>query len=201
MSLTPEQAQQLKNQLKEQIKHLPDSQKQKAESEIEQLSDDAIEEMLQHQKTLQKSIYRAIINGEIPSKKIDENEEAIAVLDIKPISKGHAIVIPKKEVMDVKDLSTQASALAKKLAKRIETKLNAKEVEIQTEFKFGEIIINLIPIYDKPLSLSSQRQEIPEPKLAELQNILKSKQEEKPIELKEEPKKTNQLIQLKRRIP
>ena len=201
MSLTSEQVQQLKNQLKEQIKDIPEDKRIEAEKQIEEMSKDTIEEMFQHQKTLQKSIYRAIINEEIPSKKIDENEEAIAVLDIKPLSNGHVIIIPKKEVKDVKDLPAHTLALAKKIAKRIETKLNAKNVEIQTEFKFGEIIINIIPIYDKPLSLNSQRQEIPEPQLAELQTFLKSKHEEKSSIIEKESKKTSSLIQLKRRIP
>src|SRR3989344_6423270 len=126
MPLTPEQVDQLKTQLREQIKHLPEAQKKEAESQIDQLTDEALEEMLQQQKSSQKPIYRAIIEGEIPSKKIDENKEAIAVLDIKPISKGHTIIIPKKEIKNSKDLPTQAFALAKKLAKKIEKKLKSK---------------------------------------------------------------------------
>ncbi len=201
MPLSPEQIQELKNQFKEQIAHLPEDKRIEAEQQIEQLSDETIEEMLHHQKILQKPVYRAIVSDEIPSKKIDENEEAIAVLEIKPISKGHTIIIPIKEVKDVKDLPTQASTLAKKIAKRIETKLSAKNVEIQTEFKFGEIIINIIPIYDKPLSLNSPRQEIPEPQLAELQNILKSKPKENVIEPEKETKEITIIPKLKRRIP
>ncbi len=201
MPLTPEQVQQLKNQLKEQIANFPEEQRKETEEHIEKMSDEAIEEMLQHQKTLQKPIYRAIINEELPSKKIDENEEAIAVLDIKPISKGHTIIIPRKEVKDAKDLSKSTHALAKKIANEIETKLKSKEVEIQTEFKFGEIIINIIPVYDKPLSLNSPRQETIEPQLAEIQAILKSKPKEKVAEPEKETKETKPIQKIKRRIP
>ncbi len=201
MSLTPEQIQQLKNQLKEQIANLPEEQRKETEEHIEKMSDEAIEEMLQHQKILQKPIYRAIINEEIPSKKIDENEESIAVLDIKPLSRGHTIIIPKKEVKDAKDLPTQVLTLAKKIGKEIETKLNAKSTEIQTEFKFGEIIINIIPIYDKPISLNSPRQETIEPQLTEIQSLLKSKSKEKTTEPQKETKETIIIPKLKRRIP
>lgn len=44
------------------------------------------------------SIFTRIISGEIPSYKIAENEEFIAILDAFPLVKGHVLVIPKKEV-------------------------------------------------------------------------------------------------------
>ncbi len=201
MPLTSEQIQQLKNQLREQIKNLPEDQRRTAEKQIEEMSAEALEEMLNQQKSAQKPIFRAVIAGEIPSKKIDENKSAIAVLDIKPISKGHIIIIPKKEVKSGKDLPAQAFTLAKKLAKKITEKLKAKSVEIQTEFKFGEIIINLIPIYDKPLNINSQKNEASEQELSELESILKIKQKQKTIKLQKTPKKTNNLPKLKRRIP
>jgi len=201
MPLSPEQISQLRSQLKEQIKHLPEDQKKEAEKQIEEMSDEAIESMLEQQKTSQKPIFRAVIAGEITSKKIDENKEAIAVLDIKPISKGHIIIIPKQEVKKSKDLPTQAFTLAKKLAKKIENKLKSKSTEIQTEFKFGEIIINVIPIYDKPLNINSQRADASEKELNELESLLKVKQKAKVIKLQKTQKKTSPLPQLKRRIP
>ncbi len=201
MTLTPEQISQLKSQLKEQIKTLPEDQKKEAEKQIEEMSDEAIESMLEQQKTDPKNqaIFRAILAGEIPSKKIDENKQAMAVLDIRPLSKGHIIIIPKQAVKNGKDIPTQAFTLAKKIAKRIENKLKAKSVEIQTEFKFGEIIINLIPVYDKPVSLNSPRTESNEKELNELESMLKAKP--KTIKLTKTPKKTANLHQLKRRIP
>ena len=44
------------------------------------------------------SIFTKIINGEIPSYKIAEDENFFAFLDINPNSKGHTLCIPKKEV-------------------------------------------------------------------------------------------------------
>jgi histidine triad (HIT) family protein len=44
------------------------------------------------------SIFTRIINGEIPSYKIAENDQYIAILDAFPLVKGHVLVIPKKEV-------------------------------------------------------------------------------------------------------
>jgi histidine triad (HIT) family protein len=201
MPLTPEQITELKNQLREQVKNLPESQRAQAESQINEISSEAIESMLAQQKASQKPIFRSIISNEIPSKKIDENKIAIAVLDTRPISNGHTIIIPKSEIKDGKNIPFQAFSLGKKVAKRISNKLKAKSVEIQTEFKFGEIILNLIPIYDKPLSLNSQRQEIPEPQLTEFQNLLKAKPKVKREEKQKTEIKQSNLPQLKRRIP
>jgi len=50
------------------------------------------------------SIFTKIINGEIPCYKIAEDENFFAFLDINPMSKGHALVVPKLEVDYIFDL-------------------------------------------------------------------------------------------------
>jgi histidine triad (HIT) family protein len=44
------------------------------------------------------SIFTKIVNREIPSYKIVEDDRFYAFLDINPLAKGHTLVIPKKEV-------------------------------------------------------------------------------------------------------
>ena len=43
------------------------------------------------------SIFTRIVNGEIPSYKVAEDENYYAFLDINPLAKGHTLVIPKME--------------------------------------------------------------------------------------------------------
>ncbi|MEO6189043.1 MAG: HIT family protein [Saprospiraceae bacterium] len=50
------------------------------------------------------TIFNKIITGEIPSYKIAENEDFFAFLDIRPLAKGHTLVIPKKETDYIFDL-------------------------------------------------------------------------------------------------
>lgn len=50
------------------------------------------------------SIFTRIINGEIPSYKIYEDSLTLAFLDIHPVTEGHTLVIPKKQVEFVWDL-------------------------------------------------------------------------------------------------
>ncbi|PWJ60376.1 histidine triad (HIT) family protein [Dyadobacter jejuensis] len=53
------------------------------------------------------SIFSKIVNGEIPSHKIAENDEFLAFLDAFPIAKGHTLVIPKREVDYIFDLDQE----------------------------------------------------------------------------------------------
>ena len=70
------------------------------------------------------TIFSKIINGEIPSYKIAENEKFIAFLDIQPLVSGHVLVVPKTEVdklFDVPDDYLAAMLVfAKPIAKAIE---------------------------------------------------------------------------------
>ena len=70
------------------------------------------------------SIFTKIINREIPSYKIYEDDKTYAFLDIHPETKGHTLVIPKTEVDKIYDLEdADYDALmhtAKKLARHME---------------------------------------------------------------------------------
>ena len=199
MSLTKEQISQLKKQLLDQIKKLPENQRKDAEKQIDDLSDEAIEEMLENQKESQVNIFRGIVAGKIPSKKIDENQSAMAVLEIRPISKGHAIIIPKEKLENLDKIPSNISILIDKVSKNISEKLKAKEVKIIPESKLGEAIINLIPIYDKDLSLESERENSSNEDLDRV--IEKLNKKEEVIEVKKEEVKKEELKKFKRRIP
>ena len=54
------------------------------------------------------TIFSRIIAGEIPSYKVAENEDYYAFLDINPLTKGHTLVVPKKEVDYIFDLDDAA---------------------------------------------------------------------------------------------
>ena len=47
------------------------------------------------------TIFTKIVNGEIPCHKIAETTDYLAFLDINPLTKGHTLVIPKKEVDNI----------------------------------------------------------------------------------------------------
>ena len=55
------------------------------------------------------NIFARILRGEIPCKKIYENEYILSFYDINPQKKVHALVIPKGEYIDLDDFSSRAS--------------------------------------------------------------------------------------------
>ncbi len=58
------------------------------------------------------SIFSRIIAGEIPSYKVAEDSAHYAFLDINPLSEGHTLVVPKRAVDYIVDLSDDAYAAA-----------------------------------------------------------------------------------------
>jgi histidine triad (HIT) family protein len=98
------------------------------------------------------SIFTRIINGEIPAHKIYEDDQVIAILDIHPMSEGHTLVIPKKQVDHIWDLDQNSYEylwnISKKLAIRMREVINPTRVGVVVEgFGVPHAHIHLIPIY------------------------------------------------------
>ena len=53
---------------------------------------------------MEETIFQKIIRGEIPADRVYETETVLAFLDIRPVRKGHTLVIPKRQVRDIHDL-------------------------------------------------------------------------------------------------
>lgn len=71
------------------------------------------------------TIFSKIIAGEIPSYKCAENEEFYAFLDINPLVKGHTLVVPKREVDYIFDLSDEEIARMQVFAKHVAVAIKA----------------------------------------------------------------------------
>ncbi len=65
------------------------------------------------------SIFSKIIRGEIDSHKIYEDDFVIAILDIGPLSEGHALVIPKEPAVTIDELSDNHAAALGRVLPRI----------------------------------------------------------------------------------
>ena len=72
------------------------------------------------------SIFSRIIAGEIPSYKVAEDENYYAFLDINPLTKGHTLVVPKKEIDYIFDLDDQTLAGMMLFAKKVAGKIKQK---------------------------------------------------------------------------
>ncbi len=97
------------------------------------------------------SIFSRIIAGEIPSYKVAEDENYYAFLDINPLTEGHTLVVPKKEVDYLFDLDDRTLAdmmlFAKKIARKIEQQIDCKRVAVVVlGLEVPHAHIHLIPI-------------------------------------------------------
>lgn len=71
-------------------------------------------------------IFCKIINGEIPSYTIYEDDIVLAFLDINPDSNGHTLIIPKKHYTDIMDIDDTTLTHISDIAREIKTKLEEK---------------------------------------------------------------------------
>ena len=61
-------------------------------------------------KKQEPTLFDKIIRGDIPSYKIYEDEHVFAFLDIGPLSRGHALVVPKESKAHLHELSDESAA-------------------------------------------------------------------------------------------
>ena len=66
-----------------------------------------------------ETIFSKILRGEIPCHKLYEDDLVLAFLDVNPISRGHALVIPKQEVATVDALSDESAAAIGRVLPRL----------------------------------------------------------------------------------
>ena len=80
------------------------------------------------------SIFTKIVNRDIPAHIVAEDDNHLAFLDINPLVVAHSLVIPKKEVDYIYDLSdeelTKLNLFAKKVAQAIEKTVKCNRVGI-----------------------------------------------------------------------
>ncbi len=97
------------------------------------------------------SIFTKIINGEIPSYKVAEDTDFFAFLDINPNTKGHTLVVPKKEIDKIFDLEEESylalMRFSRKVALAIEKSIECKRVGISViGLEVPHVHVHLIPL-------------------------------------------------------
>jgi len=106
------------------------------------------------------SIFTRIINGEIPCYKLAETEDYFSFLDIRPMAKGHALVIPKKEVDYIFDLDDDyligLHLFAKKVAKALEATVPCKRIGIAVIDLLIEVCQGIFVIFKCHVGSSSK---------------------------------------------
>lgn len=163
-------------------------------NKINAMNDEEFLEFLKQQGLIQdengnsqQCIFCALAKGQMPRTEYLENEKAITILELNPISKGHSLVIPKDHITEEKDIPKEAKELAEKTKEELQRTFNPQRIDIITKKIMGHQIINVLPIYSSENMNSPRKKETPEI----LANIKEKIKNSKPTEIKENktPKK------------
>ena len=111
------------------------------------------------------SIFTKIIQGDIPSYKVAENDLYFAFLDISPNSKGHTLVVPKKEDNRLFHLSEDEylnlMRFSYKVAKAIERAVPCERVGMSViGLEVPHIHVHLIPLHTMDDANFSKKEEL-----------------------------------------
>lgn len=108
------------------------------------------------------TIFSKIAAGEIPSYKIAADDRHYAFLDINPVAPGHVLVIPRREVSYIFDLSDEEyrdlTLFAKRVAAALETVMPCKRIGVAViGLEVPHAHIHLIPLNsEKDMDFSSK---------------------------------------------
>lgn len=127
------------------------------------------------------TIFSKIINGEIPSYKVAENDKFYAFLDINPLQKGHTLVVPKLAepeadyIFDLEDdILSEMLVFAKQVARGIQGAVECKRVGVAViGLEVPHVHMHLIPISKEgDMSFANKKMILPSDEMAEIANSI-----------------------------
>lgn len=104
---------------------------------------------------MNECIFCKIINGDIPSKKLYEDDKVIVILDVNPKVDGHSLIIPKKHVTDFMEIDdellTHIYKVAREVSKDLMNKLGATALTLGVNYGDSQLVkhfhLHLLPNY------------------------------------------------------
>lgn len=123
------------------------------------------------------TLFTKIINGEIPSYKIAEDDKFFSFLDINPNAKGHALVIPKKEENKLFDLDKETYLelmdFSYRVAKALEKSVPCKRVGMSViGLEVPHVHVHLIPINIMDDMRFSKKETLSEKEFTQLASLI-----------------------------
>lgn len=127
------------------------------------------------------TLFTRIINGDIPSFKVAEDEKHYAFLDINPLKKGHTLVVPKLTepeadyIFDLEDnVLADLMVFAKKVAVGIKQATGCKRVGVAVlGMEVNHVHIHLVPLdSENDLNFRNEKLQLPAEEMAEIANSI-----------------------------
>lgn len=127
------------------------------------------------------TIFSKIIAGEIPCYKLAENERFLAFLDVNPVAKGHALVIPKTEIDYIFDMEDQdlsdLHVFSKLVAKAIQSVVPCKKIGVAVVgLEVPHAHVHLIPMNTiGDMNFTGERVKLTSDEFQQLANLISAK--------------------------
>ena len=127
------------------------------------------------------TIFSRIAAGEIPSYRVAEDDRFFAFLDINPVAEGYVLVIPKREVDYIFDLSDEETAamhiFAKRVAKALKAAMPCRKVGMAViGLEVPHAHIHLVPMSKEgDLDFTRQKLTLPAERMKEIADAIAAK--------------------------
>jgi histidine triad (HIT) family protein len=127
------------------------------------------------------SIFSRIVSGELPAHKVAEDADHLAFLDITPLVEGHTLVIPKKEIDYIFDLTPEALAalnvFAQRVAKGVQAAVPCKRIGVAViGLEVPHAHIHLIPMNKvADMNFANPKIKVPADRMQELATAIAAK--------------------------
>ena len=124
------------------------------------------------------SIFTKIIDSEIRSYKIAENDKFLAFLDVMPLSLGHTLVVPKQEIDYLYDLPDELLGelfiFSKKVAKKLEKAIDCQRIGVSViGLEVPHAHVHLIPINNvSDMNFSKPKLKVSSEELEKMANLI-----------------------------
>jgi histidine triad (HIT) family protein len=187
MTITKEEADQIKEHLLKQLENFPEEKQSQIAEQINSMTEEQIENFIKQNKLTHlgnQCVFCAIAEEKMPSTKLEEDKNNLAILELNPETKGHALVLPKEHLDEIPE-STRF--MAQEIAKKIQQNLNPNEIEINELKIMGHSLLEVVPLYGE----EKQKRQASEEELEALKEEILKKPEPK-IEKKATPKKEDE---------
>ena len=127
------------------------------------------------------TLFTRIINGEIPSYKVAEDDKYYAFLDINPLQKGHTLVIPKlpePEADYIFDLDDETLSglmvFAKQVARGLKEATGCKRVGVAVlGMEVNHVHVHLVPMNsERDMLFTNLKLQLPAEEMAQIANSI-----------------------------
>lgn len=147
MTLSESESSKIKEELLKQLGNFPEEKREEIKEKVESMNDEQFEEFVEENDLNdldKKCIFCAIIAGKMPSIKISENEENLAILEINPLSKGHTLIIPKKHLDKIPESTI---SFAENIGKLLKERLNPQEIKVNELSIMNHKLLEVVPLF------------------------------------------------------